>query len=401
MKFTYDEQLELLNYCISNNIALENKLEKDGLSYDSLVYHYENYNQTLFPLNNSEKIEHIENLQRKSNNINTVSFFSGAGGLDLGFKYAGFSSLAAIENNPIFCETLRANKVSEKIIGPPLFSGDLKNREEITSLLQNIIGFSKQGFSGVFHGGPPCQSFSIAANQRFSKGGEKFKRNGFNNLDYGTLLFDYVHYIEYFRPTVFVIENVSGLLSVDDGYQLLDAMKQLSTAGYSITGPKVLNASDYGVPQNRRRVIIIGQRINAKLIDYPKPNTNKVNCGQVFAEDLSNLPNHETRKHKAESIIRYMELKYGEREHLGRVDRLDPYLPSKTVIAGGSNGGGRSHLHPYIPRTLSVRESAKLQTFPDNYIFTGTSARQFTQVGNAVPPLLAFKIAESIKATIF
>ena len=95
-----------------------------------------------------------------------------------------------------------------------------------------------------------------------------------------------------------------------------------------------------------------------------------------------------------------MILKYGERDKLGRVDRLDPRLPSKTVIAGGTKGGGRSHLHPFIPRTLSVRECARLQTFPDNYVFTGSNARQFTQVGNAVPPLLAYKLANSIKQSI-
>lgn len=85
---------------------------------------------------------------------------------------------------------------------------------------------------------------------------------------------------------------------------------------------------------------------------------------------------------------------------MGRVDRLSPYLPSKTVIAGGTKGGGRSHLHPYTPRTISVRECARLQTFPDSYVFTGSTARQFTQVGNAVPPLLAYKFALAIKAAL-
>ena len=104
--------------------------------------------------------------------------------------------------------------------------------------------------------------------------------------------------------------------------------------------------------------------------------------------------------HKADSVLRYMILSPGQRDHLGRVDRLDPDKPSKTVIAGGVKGGGRSHLHPFIPRTISVRECARLQTFPDNYTFTGTTARQFTQVGNAVPPMLAYKLASKIKDAI-
>ena len=94
-------------------------------------------------------------------------------------------------------------------------------------------------------------------------------------------------------------------------------------------------------------------------------------------------------------------LNYGERDKLGRVDRLDPNLPSKTVIAGGSSGGGRSHLHPYIPRTLSVRECAQIQTFPDDYIFKGPVARQFTQVGNAVPPVLGSQLGTAIFKSFF
>ena len=96
-----------------------------------------------------------------------------------------------------------------------------------------------------------------------------------------------------------------------------------------------------------------------------------------------------------------MKLDYGKRDKLGRVDRLDPFRPSKTIIAGGTGGGGRSHLHPFIPRTMSVRECARLQTFPDAYRFTGPVARQFTQVGNAVPPILAYEMACAIYASIY
>ena len=126
-----------------------------------------------------------------------------------------------------------------------------------------------------------------------------------------------------------------------------------------------------------------------------------VPCYKALAAPLGALENHITRQHRADSILRYMELKYGQRDHLGRVDRLNPRLPSKTVIAGGVKGGGRSHLHPEIPRTLSVRESARLQTFPDDYVFCGPPARQFTQVGNAVPPVLAMKIADAIYRTVY
>jgi hypothetical protein len=113
------------------------------------------------------------------------------------------------------------------------------------------------------------------------------------------------------------------------------------------------------------------------------------------------LQGHVTRKHEAESIERYMRLGFGGRDKLGRVDRIDPFRPSKTIIAGGTGGGGRSHLHPYIPRTMSVRECARLQTFPDTYVFSGPVARQFTQVGNAVPPVLAYVMAKAIYESIY
>jgi len=402
MSLSIAEQTELLKKCISEHLDLDKELNARGITYDDLRYRESAIGYELFPdsalLGN---LIQIEDCQRRKNNISTVSFFSGCGGLDIGFDYAGFENLAAIENNAVFCHTLRENHYTGRVVGPPDFAGDAKQREIIVELLQYEIGLSKRGFSGIFHGGPPCQSFSIAANQRFSKNGSNFKRVGFSNNDYGTLLFDYVYYIKIFRPEAFLIENVAGLLTVDDGDQLSDALAQLHSAGYVITEPAVLNAADYQIPQNRMRVFIVGHKRHKDPFIFPKPHVLKVPCGKVFEKTISGAPNHITRKHKAESIIRYMELSYGERDHLGRVDRLDPRLPSKTVIAGGSNGGGRSHLHPYIPRTLSVRESARLQTFPDSYVFTGTPARQFTQVGNAVPPLLAFHLACSIHDQLF
>ena len=255
-------------------------------------------------------------------------------------------------------------------------------------------------FEGVFHGGPPCQPFSIAANQRFSKSGENFKRVGFAHEKYGDLLFGYVWYIKEFRPRAFLIENVAGLLEMDGGEQLAIAIASLRESGYEVTLPKVLNAADYGVPQNRMRVFICGTR-HRKAIALPPKEAGRVACMNALQEPVHNLSNHVTREHKAESILRYMELNYGQRDHLGRVDRLDPKLASKTIIAGGVKGGGRSHLHPEIPRTLSVRECARLQTFPDNYEFCGPSARQFTQVGNAVPPVLAFKLAREIYHAVY
>ena len=217
---------------------------------------------------------------------------------------------------------------------------------------------------------------------------------GFNHKDYGNLLFDYIFLVNIFRPKVFLIENVEGLLTLDGGHQVSEVCQILAGLGYTVAKPALLNAANFFVPQNRWRVFIVG------IIDgsfrVPQKQFSTVPCGKALEKPVDGLANNETREHKAESIERYMKLDYGKRDTLGRVDRLNPMLPSKTVIAGGTKGGGRSHLHPHIPRTMSVRECARLQTFPDNFVFTGSPARQFTQVGNAVPPILAYHLARQI-----
>ena len=192
---------------------------------------------------------------------------------------------------------------------------------------------------------------------------------------------------------------MAGIIECDHNGQIAKALDGLRKIGYYIPTPTIVDATYYGVPQHRRRWIAMGTRGRSK-IEIPAPQLTETPCGHVFMRSINGVPNHVTRRHNAESVIRYSKLKIGERDHLGRVDRLDPYKPSKTVIAGGVKGGGRSHLHPFAPRTLSVRECARLQTFPDHYIFTGTPARQFTQVGNAVPPMLAYRFALAIKEAI-
>ena len=172
-------------------------------------------------------------------------------------------------------------------------------------------------------------------------------------------------------------------------------MLELSNAGYAISPTRVTEAAEFGVPQYRKRMLIVGSKLS-DTVSLPEPThgggtlVDPYNCVvQALVDFPRGLPNHLTRNHSPKSVARYRSLSFGQREHLGRVDRLDPLAPSKTVIAGGSNGGGRSHLHPFIARTITVRECARLQTFRDDYVFEGTMARQFTQVGNAVPPMLA------------
>jgi len=391
--FGFKAQLALMAKAKRKGLDLGTALREAGLSYDDLVYE----NSRTIRWSRGEPLE-LEQFRRPRSGPHIVSFFTGCGGMDLGFDAVGFQHAAAFEHNELFCKTLRRNHPLWNVYGPPIHSGDVSKTDEIAEILQRHIATP---FDGVFIGGPPCQPFSIAANQRFAKWGDNFKRTGFAHETNGNLLFDYVSLIKEFRPKAFVIENVPGLRDLDGGEQLTEAIEQLQQAGYRVEEPTVLDAAHFGVPQQRFRLFVIGARDTSKPLKWPKPHGQLIGAGSVLKDDVHLCQNHETREHKLESIQRYMVLDYGERDQLGRVDRLNPALPSKTVIAGGSNGGGRSHLHPEIPRTLSVRECARLQSFPDTYYFEGSSARQFTQVGNAVPPVLAAQIGASILDSFF
>ncbi|MBD2552964.1 DNA cytosine methyltransferase [Limnothrix sp. FACHB-708] len=388
----FQKQLKLLEKSVDTKIPLADVLKDVGWTYEDLIYETSKAKTWTgcHPLD-------LQEVRPLAQGVPVVSFFTGCGGMDLGLEASGYSHLAAFELNEIFCKTLRRNRPQWNIFGPPTHSGDVSNFEEITETLGQIISTP---FEGLFVGGPPCQPFSIAANQRFSRSDENFKRIGFLNETNGNLLFDFLQLIIAFRPRSFVIENVTGLRDIDGGTQLKTMIEELSQNGYRVEEPFVLNAANYGVPQYRSRLFIVGSR-SSGVLRHPAPFEEIVGAGSVLGDSLSQLANSETREHKAESILRYMRLGYGQRDQLGRVDRLDPSLPSKTVIAGGTRGGGRSHLHPEVPRTLSVRECALLQTFPKDYVFMGTSARQFTQVGNAVPPVLAAQIGNSIAASYF
>lgn len=390
----YNYQKQLVEMATKTNTGFSQILSSVGLTYNDLVYKYSNCK----PYTGVAPLK-LNDLKKHQNNIPLVSFFSGCGGLDLGFEAAGFEHVACFEINELFCKTLRRNRPHWQIYGPPTHNGDVSNTDDTTTILERIIS---KNFDGIFIGGPPCQPFSIAANQRFSKNGNNFKRIGFANKKNGNLFFDFINIIIHFKPRVFLVENVPGLYDIDNGKQFSEAVELLSKAGYKISTPLIIDAANYGIAQQRIRLFLVGTTSKSNYVP-PIALPYTIGCGSILCgtSNEQDLPNSETRIHNATSIARYMELNYGQRDHLGRVDRLNPLLPSKTVIAGGTSGGGRSHLHPEIPRTLSVRECAKLQTFPDDYIFLGPTARQFTQVGNAVPPVLGAQIAYSIQKSFF
>jgi DNA (cytosine-5)-methyltransferase 1 len=336
-----------------------------------------------------------------------VSLFTGAGGIDLGFEAAGAKIMFSADNMPEACETIRFNFPKSFVYGPPLHDGEIAEVNQDTIYRSTGLG---KGDIDILIAGPPCQPFSVAAAQRFLKSDSKFKRKGYECEDRGQLIFQALRIIQELLPRVFLIENVEGIATIDNGKSIKFIRDYLAKEGYNVTRPFTLDAMHYGVPQHRQRVFIVGNR---GMSQFTVPDPEKYHqvwlCPSVPYHTVSqallgfdySLPNSDIRNHKEGSIERYKKLEYGQREPLGRVDRLDPLKPAKTVIAGGSRGGGRSHLHPFVARTLSVRECARLQTFPDTFVFFGKIGRQFTQVGNAVPPLLAEILAREILSQFF
>lgn len=338
--------------------------------------------------------------------MKTLSLFSGCGGLDIGFEAAGFKTSLAVDTLEPATSTFRLNRPRTPVYGPPHESGDI--RELTPKVLKALVNVEPEDLDMMI-GGPPCQPFSVAAAQRFLSDDPRFKRVGFESADKGQLIFDYVRLIKQMRPKAFLIENVPGILTLDGGSGIEQVYLELERVGYTISDPFVLNAMNFGVPQSRIRAFVIGS-LNGKRVTPPAPTHGPVenllqkryvSVAQALFGLNDSAPNSEVRDHRPESIERYRRLLPGEREQLGRVDRLDPSRPSKTIIAGGSKGGGRSHLHPFEARTISVRECARLQTFPDSFKFFGSIGRQFTLVGNAVPPLLGEILARQIRRDIF
>jgi DNA (cytosine-5)-methyltransferase 1 len=339
-----------------------------------------------------------------------VSLFTGCGGMDAGFAAAGANPRVAVEKEQWACDTLRTNHPGLAIFGPPDHSGDIR---KVTGTEIRAAGRFGNSRIDILIGGPPCQPFSVAAAQRFLREDRRFKRLGFKDKSRGTLLWEFLRVLIDLRPKVFVLENVPGIATIDGGEQLSNFLAAVEEAGYAYCKPSVLQAADFGVPQFRERLIVWGtteckspKLPSATHRDPMRPFLapslpDWITAAQALVGIPSDAINHIVRDHRPESIARYRKLTYGARDRLGRADRLNPLSPSKTVIAGGTKGGGRSHLHPFLARTMTVRESARLQTFPDSFTFSGCTARQFTQVGNAVPPLLAELIARQIMSQVW
>ena len=330
--------------------------------------------------------------------LNLVSLFSGGGGLDIGLGAAGFKTLFANDVIPQCCETLRSNLSKDATV----VCNDIKNVSGVD--IRKAIGLTKGEAVDLLAGGPPCQAFSIFGQRR----GRADPR--------GQMVYEYFRILSELRPRAFVFENVFGLLTVEGGdvYRLVCEKLANPSDGlnYDIRVFR-LNAVDYGVPEYRDRIIIIVSRTGRNVdvippITHAQPNEGQLRYRNVedafrgLPEPNADFPkNHTGRVHSQTIIDRYAGMHPGERDAHTRINKLDLLRPSFTIICGSNCGGGKGHIHPIVPREVTPRESARIQTFPDAWVFNGKGRYAISQVGNAVPPLLAFAVGNEIRNKIF
>jgi len=410
--------------------------------------------------------------------LNYIDLFAGAGGLSEGFIRAGFNPIAHVEMNKDACDTiktrtayhwLKENGKSE--IYYNYLKSESKNKEDLwkevpPNIINSVINkeISEKTLEGIFKiiddelgdkkvdliiGGPPCQAYSIVGRAR--KNMESDPRNH--------LYKHYVKFLEKYQPKMFVFENVPGILSAKNGEYLDKILDAVDKAGYEVSLPtnkyKILNAKDFGVLQDRKRVIIIGwkKELGFSYPDFQIQENNFQVLKDLFA-DLKPLKNGEGT---LDAISYFKETtKYLEQakirngldfvtQHIARPNNendLEIYriavdewnnskrlnyatLPPRLIKHNNTksftnrfqvvDGQGVSHTvvahiamdgHYYIHpdkeqnRSITVREAARIQSFPDDYFFEGSRSAALKQIGNAVPPLMAEKIAEKIKEMI-
>lgn len=299
--------------------------------------------------------------------MKVVSLFSGAGGLDLGFQMAGHEIVWA---NDIYEDAVASYRNN---LGNHIVCGDISD-----------ISPDDIPDCDIVIGGFPCQGFSVANTKRNAAD----KRN--------TLYKQLIRVIDAKRPMFFLAENVKGITTLEHGKVFQMILDDFSAMGYKVVS-NTLNAADYGVPQTRLRVIIVGVRDDIDF-DYvfPQPTNSKdgvnglptwVSVAKAMApipdpDKPNNLPNHDYSKYKL-NFNGYL----GHRE-------LDPEKPAPTVTARGDDRGGVVVLpHPNGQRRMSCRELAAVQSFPLDYVFSGNRSSVYRQIGNAVPPLLGYAVA--------
>lgn len=323
-----------------------------------------------------------------------IELFAGAGGLALGIERAGFNSVALIEIDKDAATTLKINRPNWKVFNEDIANISLLNLEKLFEI--------RRGELDLLSGGAPCQSFSYAG-----------KRLGLEDAR-GTLFYHYAIFLQKLQPKTFLFENVRGLLSHDKGKTFQTMEKVFSDCGYVIQ-KKILNALDFGNAQKRERLITIGVRKDLSdriKINFPTPHEYK----PVLRDVLKNVPKSLGAKYSdykkklfelvppggywkdiPEEIAKeYMKSCWNmEGGRTGILRRMSFDEPSLAVLTSPTQKQ-TERCHPTESRPFTVRENARIQSFPDDWKFFGSMYSQYRQIGNAVPVNLAYEIAKEI-----
>lgn len=341
---------------------------------------------------NDEVTVDVTDIVPETNRYNAVELFAGAGGLLLGLENAGFNTVAAIEIDAKASETLRLNRPHMTVIDKDI--ADVVEEGLFTYIDKDVE-------IDVLSGGYPCQSFSYAGKQR-----------GLDDTR-GTLFYWYAKALEALKPKVFIAENVRGLMSHDGGKTLQKMIDVFDDAGYDVTY-RLMNAKNYGVAQKRERIFIVGVRkdLNHSPFQFPKALDTPLVLRDVLV-DVPQSPGRTYTKRKKE--IMDMVPAGGCWRDLP-VDVQKEYMKASFFLGGGKTGMARrlswdepsltlttapdmkqtERCHPDETRPLTVREYARIQSFPDDWAFVGSVSDTYKQIGNAVPVNLAKYVGLSV-----
>lgn len=321
-----------------------------------------------------------------------VSLFSGCGGLDLGIE-GGFSYLNKhYKKNPF--KIVWANDINEKATKTQklnfkdvkVICGDITQILDINNNVEQISLFNEKNkfplSADVVIGGFPCQDFSLSG-----------KRQGLL-VQRGKLYQSMAKVIEIIKPKVFLAENVKGLISWENGLAIKTIVEDFSKLGYKVEY-HLFNTADYGVPQTRERVIIVGIRNDIKAnINWPAPthsaNNKSLKPWITIKDAIGDLEDED--KHKSLPNYGYSKAKFIKGKQGNTITKADK--PAPTMRA---EHHGNIEFHYSLPRRLSAREAARIQSFPDNFVFVQSVTDAYRQVGNAVAPVFAWHLAQMLK----
>lgn len=333
--------------------------------------------------------ESASNIEIDEDDVTAVELFAGAGGLALGLEQAGIKTLEYVEFDKACCETLRTNRPEWNVV-----CDDIHN-----------VDFTEySGKVDIVTGGFPCQAFSFAG-----------KKLGFEDTR-GTLFHEFARCVKEIQPKIFLAENVRGLVSHDNGRTLSTIIEVLEGLGYT-TQHQVLNAAYYGVGQKRERIVIVGIRNDLNItFEYPKADDKMTTLRQALKDCPPSIGEEYSEKKKKvldlvppggcwidlpEDVAKsYMGKSYysgGGRRGMAR--RISWDEPSLTLTCSPSQKQ-TERCHPDETRPFTVREYARIQSFPDDWKFCGGIADQYKQIGNAVPVEMARRIGVQLKKAI-